>query len=77
MPIKMFQASGSDGVAGLEAKINAWVANLHATDNMQLQVSAAISEGPMAGWTVPYVVVVIWYSSACLPAAEAAEIPGQ
>jgi hypothetical protein len=77
MPIKIFQASEFKNVYKLEDQINAWVANLQATDKMQLQVSAAISEGPLAGWTVPYVVVAIWYSTAPAPAAEAKETTGQ
>lgn len=77
MPIKLFQASGSKAVAELEAQINAWAANLHATQNMQLQVSAAICEGSMVGWTTPYVVVVISYSNASAPTAEANETTGK
>jgi hypothetical protein len=48
MPIKMFQASGSKAVVELETQINAWAANLHATQNIQLHMSAAISEGSIA-----------------------------
>ena len=77
MQIKMFQASGSKAVAELEARINAWAASLHATQNMQLQLSAAITEGSIAGWTTPYVVVVISYSNASAPTAEANETTGK
>ena len=77
MQIKVFQASGDDNIVKLEAKINAWVANLPPTDKLQLQVSAAISEGSIAGWTTPYVVVVISYSNAPAPTAEANETTRQ
>jgi hypothetical protein len=44
---------------------------------MQLQVSAAITEGSMVGWTTPYVVVVISYNNASAPTAEANETTGK
>jgi hypothetical protein len=55
MPVKIFEG-GADGVAGLEAKINAWMGTLESGAVRYLSTAA-----PGGGQQV---VVTVWYTEA-------------
>jgi hypothetical protein len=56
MPVKIFD-SGADGIAGLEAKINAWMETLEAGAVRYLSTTA-----PLSG--TQQVIVTVWYTEA-------------
>jgi hypothetical protein len=57
MPVKIFTGSAADGVAALEAQVNAWMSKLEA--GAVRQINTATGQA-----ATPQIVVSVWYTEA-------------